>query len=126
MTMLETIPSAFPFRPFSPGATPCGCAAAGAVTSPNAGSSRHSSVCLNGGAVDLVRTPVVELLPELQVQERLGRGDAVEPADPVRDVEQVAAVAADDLDEDVELARGDDDVVGLVPAGDLVRHRIGR
>ena len=46
-------------------------------------------------------------------------------ADPVRDVEQPVPVGADDLDEDVEAARGDDDVVGLVPAGDLVGDRSG-
>src|SRR5207249_11979829 len=77
-------------------------------------------------SVELPCPPVVELLPELEVEERLGGRDAVEGSDPVRDAEQIAAVAADDLDQDVELTGGDDDVVGLVPARDLVRDGIGR
>src|SRR2546426_1061662 len=77
-------------------------------------------------SVELVRAPVVELLPELEVEERLGGRDAVEGSDAVRDAEEIAAVAADDLDEDVELAGGDDDVVGLVPPRDLVGDGIGR
>ena len=70
--------------------------------------------------------PVVELLPELEVEERLGRDDLGQLADPVRDVEEPVPVGADDLDEDVEAAGGDDDVVGLVPRGELVRDRLGR
>ncbi len=70
--------------------------------------------------------PVVELLPQLEVQETLGRDHVGQRADPVRDVEQRAAVGADELDEDVELSRGDDDVVRLGPAGDLVGDRLRR
>ena len=70
--------------------------------------------------------PVVDLLPELQVDEALGRDDAVERADAVDDVEQVAPVGAEDLDEEVELAGGDDHVARLAPGRDRVGHRLGR
>src|SRR2546430_11670193 len=70
-------------------------------------------------SVELVRAPVVELLPELEVEERLGGRDAVEGSDAVRDAEEIAAVAADDLDEDVELAGGGRAGSGLVPPRDL-------
>src|SRR5206468_7958017 len=53
-----------------------------------------------------------------------GRGDALELADPAGQVEELAAVGADELDEDVELAGRDDHVVGLVPAGDLLGDRL--
>src|SRR5580765_3422944 len=64
--------------------------------------------------------PVVELFPHFEVEEGLGRDDPVERADPVCDLEQLGAPGGDDLDDDVELARGDDDVVRLGPLGDLV------
>src|SRR5579862_9434458 len=70
--------------------------------------------------------PVVELLVHLEVEEGLGRDDAVERTHPVGDVEELAPSLGDDLDDDVELPGGDDDVVGLRPAGDLVRHRLWR
>ena len=70
--------------------------------------------------------PVVELLPELEVEEALGRDDAVELAHPVGHVEQLPPVGADELDEDVELPRRDDDVAGLVPLRDRLRHRVRR
>src|SRR6187431_1999612 len=47
-------------------------------------------------------SPVVQLLPELQVEEALGRDYPRQPADPVRHVEQRAPVGADDLDQEVE------------------------
>ena len=72
------------------------------------------------------RAPVVDLLAELEVEEALGRDDAVERADAVRQLEQVPPVRADELDEHVELAGGDDDVAGLVPARDLVGDGLGR
>jgi glyoxalase superfamily protein len=70
--------------------------------------------------------PVVELLPQLEVEKALGRDDAVELAHPVGQVEQLPAVGADELDEDVELARGDHDVAGLVPLRDLVGDGLRR
>ena len=67
------------------------------------------------GAIDVIAAPVarahadapvVELLPELEVEEALGGHDLRQLADPVpRDVQQPVAVDADDLDEDVEPAR---------------------
>src|SRR5689334_21672245 len=77
-------------------------------------------------AVAGVRAPVVELLVELEVEEALRREDAFEPADPARRLEQLAAVGADELDEDVELPGGDDDVAGLVPLRDRLGDRLGR
>src|SRR5579864_9842332 len=70
--------------------------------------------------------PVVELLPHLEIEERLRRYDTVEGAHPVRQVEELAPRRGDDLDDDVELARDDDDVVRLVPARYLVRDALGR
>src|SRR6476469_6705955 len=70
--------------------------------------------------------PVVELFPHFEVEKSLGRDDAVERTDPVRQLEQFDAAGGDDLDEDVELARGDDDVVGLRPPRDLVGDRARR
>src|SRR5579871_191390 len=64
--------------------------------------------------------PVVELFPHFEVEKGLGRDDAVERADAVREVEQFGAAGGDDLDDDVELARGDDDVVRLRPLRDFV------
>src|SRR5690242_18698037 len=78
----------------------------------------RSSATLATGAVSVLRgpcSPVVELLAHVEVEERLGRRDAVEPAQPVGDVEQVPAVGADDLDEQVELPGREDDVVRLGP-----------
>src|SRR5581483_10558917 len=72
------------------------------------------------------RSPVVELLPHLEVEKGLGRDDAVERPHPVRELEELGAAGGDDLDDDVELAGGDDDVVGLGPARDLVRDRARR
>jgi hypothetical protein len=69
---------------------------------------------------------VVQLLPELEVQEALGRDHSLDPANPVRDLEEVPAVGAEHLHEQVELAGRDDDVVGLVPACYLVGHRAWR
>src|SRR6478735_8386941 len=73
-----------------------------------------------------VGAPVVRLLPELEVEEALGRDHVRERADPVGDAEQRTSVGADELDEHVELPGGDNDVVGLLPAGDLVGDLIGR
>jgi len=70
--------------------------------------------------------PVVELLPQLEVQEALGRDHVGKGADPVRDVEQRAAVGADELHEHVELPGGDDDVRRFVPAGDLLGDLLRR
>ncbi len=70
--------------------------------------------------------PVVELLPELEVEERLGRDDLGQRPDAVRHVEQPPAVGADDLDEQVEAAGRDDDVVRLLPLGELVRDDLRR
>ena len=70
--------------------------------------------------------PVVELLPELEVEEGLGGDDLWQRPDPVRHVEQRAAVGADDLDEEVEAAGGDDDVVGLLPVHEHVRDVLRR
>src|SRR4051795_9008128 len=67
--------------------------------------------------------PVVELFPHFEVEKSLGRDDTVEPADPVRDLEQLDAARRDDLDDDVELAGRDDDVVRLGPFRDLVGDR---
>ena len=78
------------------------------------------------GTVTRRRAPVVDLLAELEVEEALGGRDAVEAADAARQLQQVPAVGADELDEHVELAGGDDDVARLVPAGDLLRHGLGR
>src|SRR5262249_27367771 len=66
--------------------------------------------------------PVVELFPHFEVEEGLGRHDPVERADPVRELEQLRAPRGDDLDNDIELACGDDDVVRLGPLGDLVGY----
>src|SRR6476646_2922348 len=41
--------------------------------------------------------PVVELFPHFEVEERLGRDDAIECADPVGELEQLGAVRRDDL-----------------------------
>src|SRR2546423_14329810 len=65
--------------------------------------------------------PVVELFPHFEVEKSLGRDDAVERAHSVRELEQLGAAGGDDLDDDVELAGGDDDVGRLRPLGDLVR-----
>src|SRR6185436_13713550 len=73
-----------------------------------------------------VGAPVVGLLPELEVEEALGGDHVGQRPDSIRDAEQRAPIGADELDEHVELARGDDDVVGLLPAGDLVGDLIGR
>src|SRR5204863_1166300 len=97
----------------------------GAGARPPRGSRRPSARLREGGLAG-PGAPVVELLPELEVEEALGRDDAVERANAVRQVEQLAAVGADELDEDVELAGGDDHVAGFFPAGDLVRDRLGR
>src|SRR5690349_5826761 len=70
--------------------------------------------------------PLVQLLPQLEVEKGLGRRDAAERAHTARDVEEVTAVPAHDLDEQVELARRDDDVVRLLPAGDLVGDGLRR
>ena len=91
MTTLETKPSAPVLRPFSPGVVRAG--------------SRHR---VRGGrhqlllSVGFAGTPVVELLPELEVQEALGRVHAVERADARGHVQQVAPVDAEHLDDDVE------------------------
>src|SRR5881398_3684417 len=65
---------------------------------------RSTSTAIYVASVPGVCAPVVQLLPELEVEEALGRDDAVERANAVRQVEQLAAVGADELDEDVELA----------------------
>src|SRR5581483_11980931 len=70
--------------------------------------------------------PVVELLPHLEVEERLGGDDALERTHAIRDVEEIPPRCGDDLDDEVELARGDDDVVRLWPLRDLVGDAIGR
>src|SRR4029078_9466458 len=49
-----------------------------------------------------------------------------ERADAVRQGEQLAPVGADELDEDVELAGGDDDVARLLPPPGLVGPGLGR
>ena len=77
-------------------------------------------------AVAATDPPVVELLPQLEVEEALGRDDLRERPDPVGHVEQRPAIGADDLDEQVEPARRDDDVVRLVPARELVGDELGR
>ena len=43
-----------------------------------------------------------------------------EGAHPVREVEELTTVGGDDLDDEIELPGGDDDVVGLGPARDLI------
>ena len=63
-----------------------------------------------------VQAPAVDLLRELQVEERLGRDDAGDRADAVRQLEQVAAVDAQHLDEHVEAAGGDHDVARFAPS----------
>ena len=80
----------------------------------------------SSAAPSLPGAPVVELLPELEVEERLGRHDLGERPDAVRHVEQPAAVGADHLDQEVEAAGGDDDVVGLLPVRELVRDDLRR
>ena len=52
------------------------------------------------------RPPVVELLPHLEIEEDLRRHYAVERAHPVREIEELAPVGGDDLDDEVELTRG--------------------
>ena len=59
---------------------------------------------------------------QLEVDERLRRRDAVERADAVGHVEKVPAVDAHDLDQEIELSGGDDDVVGLLQLRDLLGH----
>src|SRR5512133_3942048 len=72
------------------------------------------------------RSPVVELLPERQIEEALGGGDTCQRADPVGQLEQLAAIGAHELDEDVVLACRDDHVARLVPFCDLVRDGLRR
>ena len=72
-----------------------------------------------------VQAPAVHLLRELQVRERLGRDDPGNRAHAVRQLEQVAAVDAQHLDEDVEAACGDHDVARFAPRADLVGDRLG-
>src|SRR5690242_1237456 len=91
-----------------------------------AAGSVRSSTAIAAGLPGHVGTPVVELLPELEVEEALRRHDAVERAHPVRQLEQLAPVGADELDEDVELAGRDHDVARLVPLRDLVGDRLRR
>src|SRR5436190_5701802 len=72
------------------------------------------------------RSPIVELLPERQIEEALGGCDTCERADPVGQLEQLAAIGAHELDEDVVLACSDDHVARLVPFCDLVRDGLRR
>src|SRR5690348_12228856 len=92
-----------------------------------AGASVRSSTAIAAGLPGSdIGAPVVELLPELEVEEALGRDDAVERPHAVRQLEQLPPVGADELDEDVELPGRDHDVAGLVPLRDLVGDRLRR
>ena len=70
--------------------------------------------------------PVEHLLGQVEVDEGLGVAHGLERADAVDQVQQVAAVAGDHLDEQVEAAGHDDDVDRLVPAGQLVGDLLRR
>src|SRR3954447_11098892 len=74
---------------------------------------------VGGGA--LARAPVVGLLHELEIEERLGPGHAGDRADAaVHEVEQVLVVLDDDLGQQVERAGGHHDVVDFADRGELV------
>ena len=73
-----------------------------------------------------VRAPVRRSACRAAGREGLGRDDVLDRADARRQVEQVRAVRADELDEDVEAAGGDDDVARLLPLRDLVGDRLRR
>src|SRR5262245_65774264 len=62
---------------------------------------------LGGSRGALRNAPVVELLDQREVDERLARDDLVELANPGEDFHQVQAVGADQLDDDVQLAGRD-------------------
>src|SRR5689334_11873932 len=69
------------------------------------------------------RAPVVELLLQFQVDERLGRLHAVEAADPgVEERDQLIVVLAHDLRHGVETAGREHDVRDLGDLGQLLRE----
>src|SRR6476660_5826038 len=109
MTTLETNPSAPVLRPLSP--VSCGTETV-SVTVAISASGLLWDAC----------APVVEQLPQVEVEKRLGGDDPVQRTETARQREQVPPVGADQLNEQVEAPRRYDDVAGLVPLRDCVRQ----
>src|SRR6185437_789573 len=78
---------------------------------------------LGGHDHKLCGTPVVDLLGDVQVDERLGGRHALDRPDLVQHRQQVLVVAADELGHQVERAGRDHQVVDLVERGQLVGGR---
>src|SRR5687767_954898 len=76
--------------------------------------------------VDLLASPpLVALLDEAQLDQRLGRADALDGCESVgEDAQQVLVVLAHDLAEQVVPAGGDHDVRHLLQLGDLLRDAV--
>src|SRR6478736_5628987 len=109
MTTLEARPSAPVFSPLS--STPAFTGSVGSTTAIRRIPATKRSLLLPRGRLVHASSPVVELLPQLEVQERLGRDHVGQSPDLVRHVEQRAPVGTDELDEHIELTGGDDDVI---------------